>query len=255
MIKHVIILFLLAILSAPPARAAAATDYDAVIAFAQRVDLGVPVSGVVETVRVAPGAHVRKGTLLVALDPAPFDAELKAAQAQVMRADADRRERRRDYDQAKQLYDQTVLSKVELENSQLQSARTEAAYQQALARLERARYDMARSRITAPFDAFVLDVRVAPGEAVANTLKIEPLVVLVADHEYLARLTLPPDALLARRLGEAADVHVGGHAYAGRVSALRLEAGHGGTSAYPVEVRFHAADVLPAGMRARVTFK
>ena len=53
-----------------------AQDIPATVQWDRRVELAIPVSGVVETVHVRSGAYVEKGAALVSLNPAPFKARL-----------------------------------------------------------------------------------------------------------------------------------------------------------------------------------
>ena len=182
---------------------------DATVQWARRVELGLGASGVIKTVAVEAGARAAKGQVLVALDDTPFKATFEQARA-------DRDEAARDYQQAKQLYERTVLSAVELENAKHKSVRAQA-------RFTHAQYALAQSRIEAPFDAWVLEVRAQPGQQVVNKLESRPLVVLAAAGEYLARLRVPSATIDRLKLGQAVNVSVGGKRYAGRIHALTIE--------------------------------
>lgn len=218
--------------------AAPAFAADATVQWARRVELGLGASGVVKSVAVRPGTRVAKGQVLVALDDTPFRAELD-------RARADRDEAARDYKQARQLYDRTVLSAVELENAKLKSVRAQAHFAQTQYRLD-------QSRIVAPFDAWVLDVRAQIGQQVVSTLESRPLVVLAAAGEYLVRSRVTGSALDRLAPGAAATVTVGGKSYVGKVDALALEPGKG--DEHEVTVTFAAAERLRPGQSAKVEF-
>ncbi len=212
---------------------------DATVQWARRVELGLGASGVVKTVAVEAGARAAKGQVLVALDDTPFKADAD-------RARADRDEAARDYRQAKQLYERAVLSAVELENAKLKSVRAQARFTQA-------QYALAQSRIEAPFDAWVLEVRAQPGQQVVNALESRPLVVLAAQGEYLARLQVPSATADRLKSGQAVNVSVGGKRYAGRIHALAIEPA-GGKSAgqHDLAVYFQAPEMLRPGRAAVV---
>lgn len=224
-----LLLLLAALTAMPPAHAA---GYDATVAFARRVELGVPVSGVVKTVAVSPGDRATEGQVLLALDDTPFKADFEQARA-------DRDEAVRDYKQAKQLYDRTVLSTVELENARLKSVRAQARFTQA-------QYLLAQSRITAPFDAWILEVRAQPGQSIVSSLDAKPLLVLAAQGEYLARARIAGSALEKFRIGRDAKVSVAGKSFAGKVQSLALEplAGKDGDGMHEVAVVFQAPGVV-----------
>lgn len=248
---------LAAALLAAPVMAMAA-GFDATVSFARRMEFGLPVSGVVATVGAEAGARVSQGQLLVALDETPFQAAVEQARGAVVRASADYDEAVRDHKTMKEIYDRQLASTVELDNARLKVQRTQGALAQARASLKQAQLDLARSRISAPFDALVLDMRVHVGSAVVSTVESRPVVVLAAQGEYVAATRVPGAALDTLKAGQAARVTVAGKAYAGRVQTVGPEPvadKGGGEPLYPVIVAFRAPDgPLRAGQSARVEF-
>lgn len=219
-------------------------DVEGTVQYARTATLSVPVSGMVVAVKVEPGAAVKNGELLLALDDTPFRAAVAEAEAAVARATADRTEAERDYKQAQELFERTVLSTVELENAKLKRDRGAAAHKAAQARLLNAQYQLNRSRITAPFDGRVIDVRVQPGETVVHALEAKPLIVLAADGDYLVRVRTVPNSK-----SEQAAVLVGGQRYDARV--VTVTSGTGSEMA----VRFKApASAVQVGQTVRVVW-
>ncbi len=249
------LLLFFAVFSMPSVTLAA--SFDATVQWAKRATLSMPVSGVVDVVNAEAGEHVAKGRVLVALRQAPFKAKVDQAKARVARLVADRREAVRDYKQAQELYDRTVLSTVELENAKLKVTRARAALKEARAELALATIDLRDSRIVAPFDAWVLAIHAQPGQTVVSTLEARPLVVLAAQGKYVAKAWVAADALEKLKVGQAATVTVSGKRYQGRIKAIGLEpAAQGGDKKYAVSVLFNAPDTrLPAGQSARVKFQ
>jgi RND family efflux transporter MFP subunit len=231
---------------------AAAGSYEASIQFARRAELGTPVSGVVREVAAAAGEAVARGQVLVRLDEAPFRAAVAQSEAEVARATAAHSEAVRDHRQARELYDRTVLSTVELENAALRLDRAAAALKEARARQSQARWSAAQAQVAAPFDAWVLEVRTTTGAPVASALEARALIVLAARGEYLARARVPGAVLEALKIGQGATVAVGGRSYAGKIASLALEPSAKGGD-YEIAVAFGAPDVrLHAGQPARV---
>ena len=247
---------LLALVLAVPAALVHAAGFDASVTFARKAALGLAVSGAVQTVSVEAGAHVTRGQLLVALDDTPFRAGVEQAEAEVARQTANRDEAVRDRKQAEELYQRTVLSTVELDNARLKATRADAELKEARARLIQARFALTHSRITAPFDGWVLEVRTEAGNTVVNTLEARPLVVLAADGEYLARGRVPGATLDALKIGQTVSVSVGGKTHPGRIQALGLEpvsGKTGGDALYDVAVAFQVPGApLRTGLAARV---
>jgi RND family efflux transporter MFP subunit len=246
-----------ALLAAPVI--AVAASFEATVNFARRMELGLPVSGVVATVGAEAGTRVTKGQVLVALDETPFQAAVEQARGALARASADRDEAVRDHKTMKEIYDRQLASTVELDNARLRVQRAEGALTQARAALKQAQLDLARSRITAPFDALVLDMRVHAGTSVVSTVESRPVVVLAAHGEYLAAARVPGAAVDTLKAGQGASVTVAGKTYTGRVQAIGLEALADKSSSEPlylVTVAFHAPETpLRAGQSARIEFR
>jgi HlyD family secretion protein len=184
----------------------------------------------------------------LALDATPFANALRAAEARAARAKSERDETARDARQAKELYDRTVLSTVDLENARMKHARAEAAYQEARAALDQAAYRLKVSAVRAPYDAWVLKRDAQPGQTVSADIKPPVLLVLAAAAEYLAVLRLPPERLANLKVGQGAEVTVAGKKYPGRIRSIGLDPGKD----HAVEVAFAADEALRAGQAARV---
>ncbi len=228
--------------------AALAGEADAVVQWAGRVELSLPVSGVIEQVNVNAGERVAKDQVLLALDATPFTNALRAAEARATRAKIARDEAARDSKQAKELFDRTVLSTVDLENARMKHSRAEAVYQEARAALDQAAYQLKVSAVRAPYDAWVLSRQAQPGQTVSADIKPPTLLVLVSAVEYLAVLRLSPERLGNLKVGQAVEVTVADKKYPGQIRSIGLEPGKD----HALEVAFSADDALRAGQAARV---
>lgn len=101
----------------------------------------MPVSGVIDTVAVAPGDAVSKDQILLTLDATPFRAAVQEAQSAVTQRQVAQQQAMRDYQQALTLYDRTVLSIVDLQNAEMRASEAVAAL------LAQAQYQLRRSCI------------------------------------------------------------------------------------------------------------
>ena len=239
------------LLTATLALPAAAFEVDGELQWSKRLTLSTPVTGVVTEAPVAPGQRVAKGTLLVRLDPRPFAARDARAAAGVASAEAALGEARREMERAEELYDRTVLSDHELQKARIGLAAAEAAFESARAERTLAAVALERSRLTAPFDAWVLERPAEVGETVVSRLEARPLVVLAEAGRMVARVAVGADRAAKLAPGMAAAVTVNGDRYEGRVRTVALEAPEG-SSLYPVEVEFASDQPLRAGQRASV---
>jgi RND family efflux transporter MFP subunit len=237
-----------------------ADNYDATIDFSPRLELSLPVSGIIEQVKVKPGQHVKQGEILLTLDDAPFKAELALMQSRVAFHQARLDEARRDLDHQQELYDRTVLSTVELENAQLRVRRVEALLESARANLARVNYAYGQSRLRAPFDALIIAVYVNQGQAINNVIQSNPLVSLVREHSFVASINATAAQIAKLALGKPATVVVADSSYSGRIAAISYEPAQsskggsiGGEQRYPVSVEFTSVNTfIPVGSEASV---
>ena len=142
------------------------------------VPLTTPVSGVVKSVLVDVGQHVKKGQALVTLDATVYQARVMEAEAGVERVKEEGLDADRDLARVKELYSRAVSSTTELDQSKLRHARTASAVKEAQARLIIARKNLEDSTLRAPFDGTVTARMAEPGMYVAATLQPPTLIVL-----------------------------------------------------------------------------
>jgi multidrug efflux pump subunit AcrA (membrane-fusion protein) len=149
-------------------------------------------SGVVEKVHVQTDQQVKKGDTLITLDTRQLRAELAVAKAQVNEAEAalavsraEEAQARRNVEFARSLTDARAMSDEErtqreltLGTAQAKVKSNEAGIQRAQAQIEVIETELARSVITAPRDATVLQVKVREGEYIAATPSESPWLVL-----------------------------------------------------------------------------
>jgi multidrug efflux pump subunit AcrA (membrane-fusion protein) len=149
-------------------------------------------SGVVEKVHVQTDQQVKKGDTLITLDTRQLRAELAVAKAQVNEAEAalavsraEEAQARRNVEFARSLTDARAMSDEErtqreltLGTSQAKVKSNEATILRARAQIEVIETELARSVITAPRDATVLQVKVREGEYIAATPTETPWLVL-----------------------------------------------------------------------------
>ncbi len=225
-----LLLAAVAVVAAGPAPAG--TRLEGRLEWAQRVVLGFAVSGVIAEVLVRPGQRVAPGALLARLDTRPFDARVRERAARVSALEPAFEEARREWKRAQELYERMVLSDRDRELVRIAYVKAESDLQAARAALERARIEREYAELRAPFDAMVLRVLGAPGQAQSAQLRVEPVIEL-ARAGAMAAVVIVPDGRVPPAPGARAAVHAAGRVHAGRiVSVERIEGG------WRVRVRF-----------------
>ncbi len=222
-----------------------ALDLDGELAWAQRMELGTLVSGVVTDVPVRVGQQVAKGAVLVRLDQRSFRTDLSSAQAALHRADAQLDEARREDERAQELYDRTLLSDHERQLAQIARVDAESVAAQSRAALGRAKLALERSTLIAPMEARVVALNVSVGQAVVSQLQSQPLVVIAAADRMLAQASIAASQLGELSVGQAAEVGLSGQWLKASVAEIGLEpvARNGREALYLVRLSF----LPPAG--------
>lgn len=235
------------------ARAGLAAEVPALLQWSQRVELALPVSGVVKEVGVEAGQRVRKGAPLVVLDNQAYQARVAESRAVLARHREEAAEAKRDLDRVQELYDRTIIATTELDQARLRHARAQALVEEADARLRVSSKNLEDTVLRAPFDGVVVARQAEPGQAVASGLQPQTLVVLARAGEMVARARLTESQISKLKAGQAVTVEAGGQSYAGRVKTIGLEpvAAKEGT-VYPVDIVFPVKELLRAGMAAVV---
>ncbi|MET0404562.1 MAG: efflux RND transporter periplasmic adaptor subunit [Cystobacter sp.] len=130
------------------------------------------VAGYVQRIAVRPGEQVKKGQLLVEVDPRLGRAGVQSAQAQRSSAQAQRQFAQSTRQRAEQLLKEGLLSRQDYEQSVSQAAAAEASARSAEAQLSQQEVELGFYRVTAPFDGVVGNIPVKLGDYVSQQVAL-----------------------------------------------------------------------------------
>lgn len=207
-----------------------------------RAAVGAVVGGTVERVLVAPGQTVRAGQPLVSLvsgDGAALRAEIDAASAAATAA-------RQAHQRNRNLADQGVVARQEVEASQAQAASADAMARAARARAAAAGSPNASGRmsVVSPISGVVTNVQVGPGGFVAQGA-------VVAEVTNPARVELvfnaPPQLAAQVRLGSHVRVTGPQGEFDALVTGVAADAGLQDSGATVIRARPEGGRLPPAG--------
>lgn len=166
------------------------------------------VDGQIVSVNFKEGQEVRKGEVLFRLDPRPFDAALKQAEANVLRDAAARDQAHSQERRYKELLEKNFVSKESYAQFATNAQTAEATAKASQAALESARVNLDYCTIASPIDGFVGKVLLQIGNMVkAND--VNALVVINQVRPIYVSFSVPEQQLAeVRRLQQAGPLEV-----------------------------------------------
>ena len=168
------------------------------------INVAPDVSGAVVTMPVADNQFVKKGDLLMEIDPSHYRIAVQQAQANVAARQAELRMRRADAARRADL-DSQVVSKEQSENAAQTASTAEAQLQQAQAALDAAQLNLERTKVFAPVDGYVTNLNVYRGDyATAGT----PKLALVDSHSFWVYGYFEETKLPHVRIGDKAEMRL-----------------------------------------------
>lgn len=162
----------------------------------ETVTLRARVDGQVLAVPMVEGSHVKRGDLLVQLDPADFTAKLRQAEANLARDQAQAAQAKAQVERYQGLKQKGFVSDEKVGDVRAAAGAQEATVKASMAAADLARLQLGYAAVRAPIDGVVGAKQVYPGAAVkvndtilAVVNKLSPLMVSFAVPEkYLPRI-------------------------------------------------------------------
>ena len=154
----------------------------------QTVAIEAQVGGSLETVAFNEGDDVKTGQVLFKLDPRPFEAALRQAEAVLARDEAQAQNAQRDAERYKALVAKDYVTKSQADQAEATAVAMQATLQSDKAAVDNARLNLSYATIRAPISGRTGRLLVRQGNLVkANS---EPLVVINQLHPIMVRFTV-----------------------------------------------------------------
>ena len=204
-----------------------------------KVDVGAQVSGQVQTLHVQLGQKVKKGDLLVSLDPELARNDVARAEAALLQQRAlldarmvDLGVAQRELSRQKRLLAGQASAALELERAESELAKVEADVRGQTAVLSRLQADLAQAqvrlgytRISAPMNGTVVNIPVQEGQTVI-AVQITPVMLTLADLDTITVRTKVPEVdIQAVKIGQKASfltLSGEGQRYGGKVRVVKV---------------------------------
>lgn len=161
----------------------------------QDIEIYPQISGKITEVCVIEGQIVRKGQMLFLIDPVPYEAALRVAEANLAAAEVGVESARLDYESTKKLYENQVVSAYEMQTATNALHSAEATLAQMEAERVNAANSLSYTRITSPTDGVVGTLPLREGSLVSASMTT-PLTTVSDNSQMYVYFSLNENKLL-----------------------------------------------------------
>jgi HlyD family secretion protein len=252
---------------------------DGLITAKNTVNISSQVMGEIVSIPFLEGAAVKKGDVLVQINPDTYQrdvmsgrANLDSAEVTARQADVTLAQRKRDWERTRDLHEKGIVSvqqrddaKLALDQAELAAGSARANVEQARAYYQKAQDNLAKTTMRSPMDGVVTAVNAKVGEtAVMGTMNFSGTVILTVSDlsEIITEVPVDEADFPRLKMGQDAEVTVealGGRKYEGKVIEISASA-KAGSSGVQTNIRQFTVKVavtnpdedLRPGVTARV---
>lgn len=217
----------------------------------ERVDIRPRVAGTLQAVHFREGALVKKGELLLTIDPAPYAVDVQRAEAQVAAAQAKAAQAKGEQERAQRLWSEQAISRRDMEERGNGQRESEANVRAALAALQTAQLSLDYTQVRAPVSGRVGKLELTVGNLVAAGPGAPVLTTLVSVSPIYASFDAD-EQVVAKALS---DVNAGGDR---KLDRIPVQMGTSASSDTPfvgkLQLVDNQVDAKSGTVRARAVF-
>jgi RND family efflux transporter MFP subunit len=227
--------------------------FSGLVAAVDSSGLSFHVGGQVSSVEVDIGDPVKKDQMLAALDPEPYQLEVDAVQAELVKARDNVSKTKAEYQRQKRIFDQGAGAKrfVEVSQYNYKAARSAVNYQ--VAKLDQVKRNLRKTKLLSPYDGTIAWRAVEPNEEVGAGQKI---LEINATGKMQVELAIPETTVDLIHVDDPVTITyptLPGESEKGRISEIGSAAVK--ASAFPVKVELiDPNEKVKPGMTAEVNF-
>ncbi len=145
------------------------------------VNVGSQVSGTIEEIFVDYNSKVKKGQILLKIEPSVLQASVDEAKASLVSAESQRNYAKNEYYRNKSLYADGFIARAEMEQSQTSYEQAEQSVKRMQSQYDRAVTNLGYATITSPVDGTVISRKVDKGQTVAASFQTPDLFEIAED--------------------------------------------------------------------------
>lgn len=216
-------------------------------------DLSFEVAGLVATIKVDIGDQVKKGQVLAELDPEPYELEMKAINADLIKARDKVTQAKAQYDREKRIFDQGAGVKSRLDMAEYDYKASGSAVDFQVARLDLAKRNLRKTTLYSPYSGSIASRSVQPHEEVQVGQKVFGI---NATGKMEVQLGVPENSIDRIQIDDPVTMTfptLPGETAKGRISYIGSAADQ--ANSFPVKVELtDSYEKIKPGMTAEVTF-
>ena len=206
----------------------------------ERVDIRPRVAGTVQGVHFREGALVKEGDLLLTIDPAPYQAEVDRADAQVVAAQARLTFTKTEHDRMQRLLEDHAIAQREYDQSDNAFHEADANLRAAQASLHTARLNLSWTQVRAPVSGRVGRLEITAGNLVAAGPGAPVLTTLVSVSPIYA--SFEADEQVVTRALREIGTGTGGAAARGMIEQIPVQMGTAADAETPFKGHLQLVD-------------
>ncbi len=145
------------------------------------INVGSQVSGTIEAIYVDYNSKVKKGDILLEIEPSVLQASVDEAYASLVSAESQRNYAKSEYERNQILFESDFISRAELEQSQTTYEQAEQSVNRMKSQYDRAVTNLGYATITSPVDGTVISRQVDVGQTVAASFQTPDLFEIAED--------------------------------------------------------------------------
>lgn len=190
------------------------------------VNVGSQVSGTIEEIYADYNSQVKKGDVLLKIEPSVLQASVNEAKASLDSAQSQLNYAKNEYARNKTLYNDGFIARAEMEQSQTQYEQAQSSVIKAQSQYDKAVTNLGYATITSPVDGTVVSRKVDKGQTVAASFQTPDLFEIAEDLTKMQIETAVSEADIgAIKQGQSVTFTVdaySGETFAGAVHQIRL---------------------------------
>ena len=171
------------------------------------VNVGSQVSGTIDAIYVDYNSKVKKGDILLTIEPSVLEAQVREAEASLSSAKSKRNYAKSEYERNKMLYASDFISRAEMEQSQTTYEQAQQDVVRMESQYERAKTNLGYATITSPVDGTVISRKVDVGQTVAASFQTPDLFEIAEDLSKMQIETSVSEADIGMVRGSTCNVY------------------------------------------------